>query len=46
MIPLAAKLARFWKKDRTDLSRAVQDVIVFNFNKPLSREAAKERYRG
>jgi hypothetical protein len=44
MIPSAGKLARFWKNDRTDLARAVQDVIVFN--KPLSREAAKERYRG
>ena len=44
MIPFAGKLARFWKNDRRDLARAFQEVIVFD--KPLGREAAKERYRG
>jgi hypothetical protein len=44
MIPLAGKLARFWKKDRRDMAHTFWDVIVFN--KPLSPEAAKERYRG
>jgi hypothetical protein len=42
MIPLAGKLARFWKNERRDLLQAFQDVIVFH--KSLSREAAKERY--
>ncbi len=44
MIPLGGKLARLWKNDRRDLEHAFQDVIVFD--KSLSREAAKERYRG
>jgi hypothetical protein len=44
MIPLAGKLALFWKNDRGDLAHAFQDVIVFD--KALSRKAAKERYRG
>jgi hypothetical protein len=44
MIPLAGKLARFWKNERGDLMHAFQDVIVFR--KPLSREAAKGRYGG
>ena len=44
MIPLAGKPAHFWKNDRGDLAQAFQDVIVFD--KPLSREAAMERYRG
>ncbi len=44
MIPLAGKLACFWKPDRGDLAPAFQGVIVFD--KSLSRETAKELYRG
>ncbi len=44
MIPLAGKLSRFWKNARRDLAHAFQDVIVFD--KPLSPEEVKERYRG
>jgi hypothetical protein len=44
MIPLAGKLAHFWTNDRGDLAHALKDLIVFD--KPHSREAAKELYRG
>lgn len=44
MISWAGKLACFWKNDREDLAYAFQDGIVFE--RPHSREAAKERYRG
>jgi hypothetical protein len=44
MIPLVGKVARFWKTVRGDSAHAFHDVI--EFDKSLSREAAKELYRG
>ena len=44
MIPLVSKFARFWKNDRWDLAHAFHYVIPFDM--PLSRETAKELYRG
>lgn len=44
MIPLGGKLGRFRKHDLGGLAHAFLNMIVFD--KPLSPEAAKERYRG
>ncbi len=44
MIPLAGKLARFWKSVRGGLAHAFQNMVVFDIS--LSRETAKERHRG
>jgi hypothetical protein len=44
MIPRGGQLARFWKNDQAEWTRAFQERIVFDI--PLNRKTSKEPRRG